>query len=136
MSTGPNAYPSFCFGPPWDPGPARTLPKTKPMGPSGPLIHGPLKAKGPHLPTPSGFAYPFRIYPPLQDLPSIRFTTRVHIKDANFLTPTFFKSARPPSLFCLTTKIGFGAAEPFCTFLDLFVDPQNVDVDQHRTFVR
>ena len=33
------------------------------------------------------------IYPPFYF-----FTTRVHIKDENFLTPAFFKSARPPPL--------------------------------------
>ena len=42
-----------------------------------------------NLPTPSLFLFPFSF-----------FTMRVHIKDDNSLTPTFFKSARPPSLFC------------------------------------
>ena len=57
-------------------------------------------------------------------------------KDENFLTPAFFKSARPPPLLFLTRQIGVGAAGPFCTFLDLLFDPQNVDFDKNRTFVR
>ena len=51
------------------------------------------------LSTPSEFTHPFRIYPPFS-----LFTTRVQIKDENFLTPAFFKSARPPPLLFWPTS--------------------------------
>ena len=62
-------------------------------------------------PTPSEFTNPFRFYPPPSE-----FTH--HLQNS----PTTFIIYPPPS-----EKIGFGAAGPFCTLLDLFVDPQNVD---------
>ena len=71
-------------------------------------------------PTNSGFTQPFGIYPNIPNLPTPSgftlhfsfFTTRVHIKDDNFLTPAFPKSARS-LLFCWPTKSVLGPLEMF-----------------------
>ena len=43
-----------------------------------------------------------------------------------------FRLSSTPFSFCFPRKIGVGAAGPFCTFLHLFVDPKNVDVDNKQ----
>ena len=50
----------------------------------------------------------------------------------DFLTAPIFMSSRRAPLFLLAQQIGFGAAGPFCTFLDTFF----VGVDANQTFVR
>ena len=60
--------------------------------------------------------FPFSIYV---------FTTRVHIKDENFWT-RHFPSQLDPLLFFFTQQIDFGAAGPFCTFVDICCYVKNV----------
>jgi len=76
--------------------------------------------------------HPFRIYPSLQDLPSIFFFHHEGpYTDENLLTPAFLKSARPPPLF-LPQKLVLGPLDLFVHFVYV----KRVDFYKNRILVR
>ena len=63
-------------------------------------------------------------------------TTRVAIKDGNFLISAIFDSDRPRHLFFRPTKTGFGAVVRFLTCVDLFFDVKNISFGKSEFFGR